>query len=200
MGIMRWKNVWLGGAFIGVFSLGAMFSPIGEPIATTGEQNMVKNGAFVQTATVNDTVQQGVNNDTCPISGAAMGNWGGMGHYFSESVNTVIADALGMTVDELQTARYEGKSVAELANEKGVNVNELVDKMIESRKTDLEQLVLDGVMTQEQMDAMLENMETTMKTDIERGTFGLMHGHRGGHMGMGQGGRYNNSLGNQLVN
>ena len=37
---MLWKRVLVGGAFVGVFSLGALFSPIGQPKATTEEQNI----------------------------------------------------------------------------------------------------------------------------------------------------------------
>ena len=37
----------------------------------------------------------------------------------------LIAEALGITVDEAQAARIEGKSVAELAEEKNISVDDL---------------------------------------------------------------------------
>ena len=198
---MLWKRVLVGGAFVGVFSLGALFSPIGQPKATTEEQNIVKNRSMVLTAAESDTTQQAINNDTCPMDRTPMGNGFGMGRYFSGNMSEVIADELGITLDELHSARYKGKSVAELANEKGINVDELVNKMIQSRKADLEQAVTDGTLTQEQMDAMLANMEVQIKNAVERKNVGPMNGNRGGHMmGMGQGGRSNSSLQNQPIN
>ena len=191
MFIMLWKRVLVGGAFVGVFTLGALFSPIGQPKANTEEQNIVKNPSTVLTAAENDTAQLARNNNTCPMYGTPMGNGFGMGQYFSGNMSEVIADVLGVTLDELQAARSEGKSVAELANEKGINKDELVNKMIQSRKADLEQAVTDGKLTQEQMDAMLENMEVRITNAVERENVGPMHGNRGGHMmGMGQGGNF----------
>ena len=198
---MLWKRVLVGGAFVGVFSLGALFSPIGQPKATTEEQNIVKNRSMVLTAAENDSSQQAINNDICPMSGAPMGNGFRMGQYFSGNMSEVVADTLGITLEELQAARYEGKSVAELANEKGINKDELVNKLIQSRKADLEQAVTDGTLTQEQMDAMLANMKVQIKNSVERKNVGPMNGNRGGHMmGMGQSGRSNGSLQNQPIN
>lgn len=194
------KKLLVGGAFVGVFSLGALFSPVGQPEATTKEQNLVQDRSIVLTA-AEDATSQAKNTYTCPISGTPMGTGFKMGQYFSGNISEIIADELGVTLDELHAARYEGKSVAELANEKGINVDELVKKMIQSRKDDLEQAVTDGTLTQEQMDAMLANMEAQIKNAIERETVGPMNGNRGGHMmGMGQGGRSNSSLQNQPIN
>lgn len=186
---MKWKNVLLGGTFLGVLTLGAMFSPIGKPTATTSDQVSAENLSVVQTATENQTPQKGEDSYSCPMTGAPMGNGARMDGYFAGSMPKVIADALGMSVDELQAARSEGKSVADLAKEKGVKVDDLLDKMITSRKADLNQLVKDGKMTQEQLDAMLKNMKVMMKTAIERNTIGPMNGSGNRHMGMGQSGR-----------
>ena len=122
-----------------------------------------------------------------------------MGKYFSGTMPQVIADALGITVDELQAARNEGKSVAAIAEEKGINIGELTNKMVEARKADLEKLVKDGKITQEQMDAMLENMTAMMKAAIERDTVGGMND-RGDGMGLGQGrGFHNGMMNNQSL-
>lgn len=193
---MKWKNLLIGGAFIGVFTLGAMFAPIGKPTATTtNDQVDAKNLAVVQTADEKATTE---GEFTCPITGEQMGSGNGMmgsragmGMSFAGSNQEVIADALGMTVDELQGARSEGKSVADLAEANGVKVETLVAKMVESRKADLEALVKDGKMTQEQMDTMLKNMESMMKNAIERDTVGPMNGGQNGMMNGGKGGMMN---------
>lgn len=120
----------------------------------------------------------------------------GMGKLFAGSMPKVIAGALGMTEDELQAERAGGKSVADLAKEKGVSVDKIKDEMIKERKAQLAQLVKDGKITQEQMDAMLKNMETMMDQAIQRDTVGPMNG-RGGKMGMGNGGGGCGAMGNQ---
>ncbi|MGJ7919043.1 DUF2680 domain-containing protein [Neobacillus sp. LXY-4] len=194
---MNWKNLLIGGAFVGVFTLGAMFAPVGEPTATTNDVNSAGKVSVTKVADEKDTSQTETGDVNCPMTGAPMGKGAGMGHYFAGTMPEVIADVLGMTVDELQTARNEGKSVADLAEEKGINVDDLVAKMVETRKADLEQLVKDGKITQEQMDTMLSNMETKMKTAVERDSVGPMHG-RGGGMGMmGQGGRWTGNADSQ---
>ena len=44
------------------------------------------------------------------MTGQPMDRSAGMGHYFAGTMPTTIAEALGITVDELQAARIEGKS------------------------------------------------------------------------------------------
>jgi hypothetical protein len=180
---MKKKNLVLAGAFLGVFSLGAMFSPIGQSEANT-IQNSIKYVPGFQTATANDSTQQTATNYSCPITGQPMGNGVGMmGSYFAGTNVTIIADALGITQDELQTALNSGKTISDLAEEKGVSVDSLVDTIIQSRKVDLEQAVTDGKITQEQMDYMLENMESHITVMIEDGSYGPQNG-RGRGMGM----------------
>ena len=62
---MKWKTLLIGGAFIGTFTLGAMFSPNGESEATTrGSQNL----PIIKTATETDLDQTPTNTSTCPIN------------------------------------------------------------------------------------------------------------------------------------
>lgn len=186
---MKKKNLLLAGAFLGVFSLGAMLSPIGQSEANTDNQNSIKNIPSSQTATTNDSSQQATPNYTCPMTGQPMGNGAGMGSYFAGTNATIIADTLGITQNELQTALKSGKTIADLADEKGVSVDSLVDTIIQSREVDLEQLVKDGELSQDQVDFMLENMESHIRLMIEDDHYGFNNGRgRGmGMMGMGRG-------------
>jgi polyhydroxyalkanoate synthesis regulator phasin len=86
-----------------------------------------------------------------------------------------LAEQLGMTVDELQAELEAGKTVAELAEEKGVD---LEAARIEAMKEHIQQAVEDGTLTQEQADWMLEGLEQ-----------GFMPGGRGFGFG-GRGGRF----------
>ena len=187
---MKWSYLLTAGAFVGVFSLGAMFTPIGKPSANVNEQAVSNNLSVVQTADKREAPQQEQADFTCPMTGEPMGNRSGMG--MMGSMNESVADALGMSVDDYLAARKEGKSIAAMAEEKGVNVKDIVKVVTESRKTELEKLVKEGKLTQEQMDNMLNNMEYMMEQAIERNDTGSMHG-----MGMGQGGRCGGKHDNQ---
>ena len=125
-----------------------------------------------------------------------MGRGTGMGHYFTSTMPTTIAEALGMTVEELQAARIEGKSVADLAEEKNISIDSLKNKLIQERTAQLQQLVSDGVLTQAQMDAMTANMSNMIDAAIQSNNIGHMNG-RGGMGMMGHGGRGHMNGGSQ---
>jgi hypothetical protein len=184
---MKWKTLLIGGAFIGTFTLGALFSPNGESEATTrGSQNL----PIIETATETDSVQERTPLPTCPMTGQPMASGARMGHYFSGTMTTIIAETLGITVEELQVARIEGKSVAQLAEEKNISVDDIKIKLIQARTAELEQLVSDGALTQAQMDAMIANLAPMIDATIKNNNLNLgqMNGH--GDMGMmGLGGR-----------
>ena len=89
------------------------------------------------------------------------GAWGpGMGWTDSESSPVAVAaDALGMTADELLAELKDGKSIADVANERGVDPQTIADSILASQKDSLAQAVADGKITQEQADQMLSRME-----------------------------------------
>jgi uncharacterized protein YidB (DUF937 family) len=86
-------------------------------------------------------------------------------------VDAATADILGVTVEELQTAREEG-TVADLLDAAGLTREELKTALEEAAPGIIEQALADGLITQEQADYLLEN--------------GLpFHHHGGGHGGHG---------------
>ncbi len=66
-----------------------------------------------------------------------------------------IAKLLGMTPDEIWAERVLGKTIADLAKEKGVDTQTLVDALVASQKTMVDQAVTDGRLTQAQADKWL---------------------------------------------
>ncbi len=98
------------------------------------------------------------------------------------------ATLIGATVDEVKTAWAEGKDFVTLAKEKGVTEDQLQAKMKAERdaqaKTQLQNLVTKGVITQAQADKRLAIMQTksTNKKDGKRGGNGMkgMKGMMGG--------------------
>ena len=75
----------------------------------------------------------------------------------------VAAEALDMTTDELITALRSGKTLEQLADEAGVDLQNVQDAIQaeheEELRTRIEQAVSDGTMTQEKADSLLEGLE-----------------------------------------
>lgn len=103
---------------------------------------------------------------------------GGMGHGASL---TTITEALSMTEADLQSALQAGKTVAALAEEKGIALQTIIDALLAEQKTVLAQAVTDGRLTQEQADARLAELATQLPTQLSTA---LTPGMRGGDRGM----------------
>ena len=66
-----------------------------------------------------------------------------------------IADALGISVEDLQAAHQEHKSVSTLIEELGLNADEVQQAVQAAYEADVQQAVEDGVITQAQADQIL---------------------------------------------
>jgi hypothetical protein len=108
-----------------------------------------------------------------------------------EQVWTAVAQKLGMTYAELNTATQNGQTVAQLAQAKGVSLDALKTAAQAAMKASFADLVKQGVMTQAQADAMLDRMDDMPMFNFEQGfgpgmmNGGGMHGGSGGMMGRG---------------
>ena len=73
------------------------------------------------------------------------------------------AEALGLTPDEFFVESHAGKSLAEIAEEQGVDLDSVYDAMktrrAEAMREAIQQAVEDGNLTQEQADWMLEGLD-----------------------------------------
>jgi len=104
---------------------------------------------------------------------------------------TVVSDAvtklLGMTEEQIYTERQAGKTLADIAKEKGVTDQQLLDGMLAGQKQVIEQAVKDGRLTQAQADWMLERMQAmapfTLDNPFTPGGFGGGPMMRGGMRG-----------------
>jgi len=106
--------------------------------------------------------------------------------FVRHSPMSVIAKALGLTETELMTALRDGKTIAQLAQEKGVSTETIVNALVAAEKARLDQAVADGKLTQAQADALLKVAQVMAPSYLE-GT-----GKFGGRFGpgmMGHGGR-----------
>jgi lambda repressor-like predicted transcriptional regulator len=101
-----------------------------------------------------------------------------------------IAKLLGMTLDQIWAERVQGKTLADLASEKGVETQQLVDALVASQKTMLDQAVTDNRLTQAQADKWLEWYKQAAALQLTEPYgpgfgFGGMRGGPGGPGGLG---------------
>ena len=108
----------------------------------------------------------------------------GMGQ-IHEYVEQALADKLGMTKADVETALASGKSMVQIAVDKGTQAADLNALLTDVHKTAFAKAVSDGVMTQAQADAMLQMMTSNgFSFSDGSGRFGGGYG-RGGMMGPG---------------
>ena len=127
-----------------------------------------------------------------PLFGGPRGD-GGFGHHGPGSLDAA-AKYLGLTEAELHTQLESGKTLAQIAKDKGKTVDGLKQAMTADAKTKLDAAVKAGTLTQAQADAILKQT-TDRLDDLVNGTGGGpgMHpdgdgfGHHG-FGGMGPGG------------
>lgn len=87
-------------------------------------------------------------NGELPVRGEGGGKgWGG-------NIDA-IAKALGLTADELKAEIEEGKTIAAIATEKGVDVQKVIDAWVSESKEKLNEQLAAGEITQEQYDTKL---------------------------------------------
>jgi len=86
---------------------------------------------------------------------------GGFGHFGGDrwTMFDTMAEALGLTPEGLFAELHAGKSLAEVAEAQGVDMETLQDAMQVDRIEAIQQAVEDGTLTQEQADRMLERLE-----------------------------------------
>jgi len=123
-------------------------------------------------------------------SGRGMGGFGGrgMGGFTGAggspwTMFDTAAETLGLTPEELFAELREGKSLTDIAEEQGLEVEDVYDAVNDARAEAIpefiEQAVEDGSLTQEQADWMLEGLEQ-----------GFFPGGRGFGFSRGRGGGY----------
>jgi hypothetical protein len=124
-----------------------------------------------QTKVLDEAVKEGwLTQEQADQIGKRMGNgWGpgGMGKGFmgprmgrmggrSGSLVSVATDKLGMTAQDLMTELRNGKTIADVAKEKNMDLQVIVDAYATQLKTSLDKAVADGRITQKMADWTLE--------------------------------------------
>jgi hypothetical protein len=112
--------------------------------------------------------------DGRPGVGNGMGMRGGMGGTRGQmggpqqSLVAVAADTLGMTQTDLIAQLQGGKTIAQVAGEKNVALDTIVNAFVATRQTRMTQAVAAGRMTQPQADVMLATMRTNVTARLSQ--------------------------------
>ena len=115
-------------------------------------------GASAQSATAAAPTEQAATPATPDGTRPEHGSRGMGGKHSSAAVAAV----LGMTEEEVHTAQHDGKTLATLASEKGVDVQTVIDALVADASTRLDQAVTDGKLTQAEADAKKAELPAKM--------------------------------------
>jgi len=96
-----------------------------------------------------------------------------------------VADLTGLSIDDIRSQRAEGKSLAAIADAKGISEQTVIDKVVAERTAALDQLKADNKITDAQYQSCVSNMQERIKTNIERTAVGPANGNQAGQ-GMGR--------------
>jgi hypothetical protein len=80
-----------------------------------------------------------------------------------------LAEALGMTADELRQALADGQTIADLAAAKGVALEDVASALVAAQAERLQQAVDGGRLTQEDADAKIAEMKANILERLESG-------------------------------
>ena len=105
------------------------------------------------------------------------GGFGRGGHGGGADLDAA-AKAIGISADDLRTALQGGKTLAQIAKDKGVDQNTLVDKLVTAEKAQLADAVKAGRLTQAQADQRAADLKARI---TERVTSTRPAGGRDGH-------------------
>jgi uncharacterized protein (DUF433 family) len=93
----------------------------------------------------------------------------GGGRFWGGAPFDALAEALGMTVDEVRQALADGQTIADLAAAKGVALEDVAGALVAAQAERLQQAVDNGRLTQEDADAKIAQMEADILERLESG-------------------------------
>lgn len=83
-----------------------------------------------------------------------------------------VARYMGMTTQDLYNQMAAGMSMVQIAAQRGITEQQLMDTMMAGRRAAYDQAIKAGRMTQAQADAMLQNMNSNLKNMVNGQGFG----------------------------
>lgn len=102
------------------------------------------------------------------------GHGGGIGH-----IETAAAKALGISEADLRARQQAGKSIADVAKEKGIDLATVTTSVTDAATTQIAQAVTDGKITQARADTLTATLDAKITEEIDE----VHDGGRGGPFG-----------------
>ena len=129
-------------------------------------QNLVDDGTI--TAAQADAVAADLAS-SLPDRGPGRPGGPGWGHRHPGFDGEVLAGLLGIDVETLRSDLRDGKTVAEIAGEQGVDVQTVIDSLVAEAKSHLDLSVENGRLTQEEADAKLAEVTQRITDFVNNG-------------------------------
>lgn len=166
----------------------AIIAQINQKVAD-GEMTQEKADAWIAKIESGELSMNGRGHGKGHSKGHSKGHGKKRGHHNRgmEQKTDVVAEALGITVEDLQAAREEGKTLADLQAELGIDDETFQANLKAAAIAQVNQMLADGDISQEKADAWIEKIESSEFNMNGRGHgrghgkgFGKGH-HRGDH-------------------
>lgn len=109
-------------------------------------------------------LQDATDGEAVEATGPGEGRRGHRGHGNAE----VVAEALGLTTDELHEAREAGQSLADVAAAQGVSIDVVIEAIITDAETRIAEKVAEGDLTQEEADERLAGLEERVTEKVNQ--------------------------------
>ena len=145
---------------------GGSGSSDGDLAIRTELQNLVDDGTI--TAAQADAVAADLAS-SLPDRGPGRPGGPGWGHRHPGFDGEVLAGLLGIDVETLRSDLRDGKTVAEIAGEQGVDVQTVIDSLVAEAKSHLDLSVENGRLTQEEADAKLAEVTQRITDFVNNG-------------------------------
>jgi hypothetical protein len=182
----------LGLAGLGV---GATLGPVAASAATGGTQAVTDRVTQIKDALAglvkNGTINQSQADKVASTLATTIPDRGFGGHHGGGrgvDLDTA-AGVIGVTTDQLQTQLQAGKTLAQIAQTKGISQTTLVSKLVTAEKADIAAKVKAGTLTQAQANSLVAGLQASVTQQVTstcQGGGGF--GHHGDHDGDGPGG------------
>lgn len=100
---------------------------------------------------------------------------------------SAVSDLLNMNADEIVAERQNGQSLADIAENKGIDKDKLVDTISDARKAQLQERVEAGQLTQEQAEKIADGIKQRVQERVDRTSAGCGGGGCSSSYGSGAG-------------
>ena len=164
--------------------VGATFAPVAASAAAMGTQAVTSGVTSLRNALAglvkDGTLTQAQADKVASTLERSLPRRGSGGHGRGHLDLDTAARVIGVTTDELHTALASGKTLAQVAQRKGISQATLVDRLVAAETARIAAAVKAGRLTQAQADAMTAKLRTRITARVTTTRPAGARGHHGG--------------------